>query len=101
MLSHSSAPMSGQSSSVTRECDCLACRSGNAVANSMCERRYPTEKTTRNGPGSYRCCRCRGGYAAGAAGQRCISARPCSMRSDSRIKWRAMPVDFSPLPVVR
>jgi len=37
--------MAGQSSSVTRECDCLAHRFGNAADNPMRERRYPTDMT--------------------------------------------------------
>jgi hypothetical protein len=42
-VSQSSVPMSGQSNSVTRECDCLAHRFGNAADSPMRERRYPTD----------------------------------------------------------
>ena len=44
-MPQSSVPVSGQSTLVTRECDCPAHRFGNAADNGMRQSRYPTDMT--------------------------------------------------------
>jgi transposase len=96
----SSASMAGQSNAVTRECDCLAHRFGNAADNPMRERRYPTDMTGGEWaavrpllpvPGWLRG---RGGQPEAYCHRHMLDA--IRYLVDNGIKWRAMPADFPP-----
>ncbi len=95
-----SVSMAGQSSSVTRECDCLAHRFGNAADNPMRERRYPTDMTDGEWavvrpllpvPGWLRG---RGGQPEAYCHRQILDA--IRYLVDNGVKWRAMPADFPP-----
>jgi len=99
-VSQSCVPMYGQSSPVTRECDCLAHRFGNAADNPMRERRYPTDMTDAEWavvcpllpvPGWLRG---RGGQPEAYCHRQMLDA--IRYLVDNGIKWRAMPADFPP-----
>jgi transposase len=96
LVSQSSVPMSGQSNSVTRDCDCLAHRFGNAADNPVRERRYPTDMTD----GEWAVVRPllpMPGWLRGRGGQPAYCHR--QMLDAIRylgIKWLAMPADFPP-----
>lgn len=95
-----SVSMAGQSSSVTRECDCLAHRFGNAADNGFRQPRYPTDMTDAEWvavrpllpvPGWMRG---RGGQPEAYCHRQMLDA--VRYLVDNGIKWRAMPADFPP-----
>ena len=90
----------GQSSSVTRGCDCLAHRFGNAADNATRQRRYPSDMTDAQWavvrpllpvPGWMRG---RGGQPEAYCHRAILDA--IGYLVDNGIKWRAMPADFPP-----
>jgi transposase len=92
--------MTGQSSAVTWECDCLAHRFGNAADNGVRQPRYPTDMTDAEWavvrpllpvPGWMRG---RGGRPEGYCHRAMLDA--IRYLVDNGIKWRAMPADFPP-----
>ncbi|SFH25863.1 Transposase [Streptomyces mirabilis] len=99
-MSQSCVPVSGQSSPITRECDCLAHRFGNAADNPMRVSRYPTDMTDAEWavvrpllpvPGWLRG---RGGQPEAYCHRQMLDA--IGYLVDNGIKWRAMPADFPP-----
>ena len=95
-----SVSMAGQSSSVARECDCLAHRFGNAADNGVRQRRYPSDVTDSEWaavrpllpvPGWLRG---RGGQPEAYCHRQMLDA--VRYLVDNGIKWRAMPADFPP-----
>lgn len=92
--------MAGQSSSVTRGCDCLAHRFGNAADNGSRQPRYPSDMTDAEWavvrpllpvPGWMRG---RGGQPEAYCHRAILDA--IRYMVDNGIKWRAMPADFPP-----
>ncbi|MBP0458987.1 IS5 family transposase [Streptomyces bomunensis] len=92
--------VAGQSSSVTRGCDCLAHRFGNAADNGSRQPRYPTDVTDAEWavlrpllpvPGWMRG---RGGRPEAYCHRAILDA--IRYLVDNGIKWRAMPADFPP-----
>ncbi len=99
-MQQSCAPMPGQSSAVTWECDCLAHRFGNAADNGTRQPRYPTDMTDEEWarvlpllpvPGWMRG---RGGRPEAYCHRAMLDA--IRYLVDNGIKWRAMPDDFPP-----
>jgi len=99
-VQQSCVPMTGQSSAVTWECDCLAHRFGNAADNGTRRPRYPTDMTDAEWarvlpllpvPGWMRG---RGGRPEAYCHRAMLDA--IRYLVDNGIKWRAMPVDFPP-----